>query len=1053
MSCCSAETVLTSLLLKQTRKSPDAVAVVDTTSGVRLTYNELQQAITRFVFEFSVSTLPPPSCEQLFVGIFGECSLSFIIACISLMTVGVACLPLGHCCTNALNVVESVSNIPRSHILCILVPLRLKSSASVRNLKRQTPATPIFFLSSDGKLVGPVNTVGKEPNFPRDVLAYSEVTSQTIAYCMCTSGTTRSSRNVVLVPHCCVVPNILDLSALFAVAVGDVFPLLAAVTFDVFIADLFIALSCGATVVTVAEQLKSQPIKLCQLLLEKRATIISCTPSLLVLLGCDQLCKLLRGQGGDQSIGGTVRLLAVGGEKCPPVHTLCQLLDGIDAGGHGTHLVRVVLLYGITELSVWASAKEITSASTPYRDHCSLGSPLTDTYFKVRKRNLTSDSSVQGRSLWVGGSFRVCRVYNSDGVEIPPKIYRSHPSIYFRPTNDIVLCETTAGPAQSLYFYGRENNLVKILGKQIQLEEVAAQFGAVAPCHIICVEPPVSGWPVRIVAFLAGDRQNMNLWKRANVEASALPEVARPDIVIVPSFPLTANGKVDAKQLRRLYDTHLKKKLKASPERCADRASWRHYLWNIWRQFLDIQECTSAQDKSFFLAAGGSSISAMHLCLALTQLFVVDKDASSRVLEALLQSVLNDSFEAFVDTFLSVHRGLDSHLTPSKQRFECNNEEISGSIVWSVSRMGHKFLHGKSCSTEKPAWTTPTNIHVKWAVGMKKCIDSSPLVCGLKSADHENNAVVFIGSHAGLFAAICAATGQKLWEVCLPDRIESSCCLSKDAQYCFVGCYDGKLYKISTKNGSVCGFYQTGMAIKSSPSVFLSTVWVGSHDHRLHAVNIEGMQALASIDTNGAIYSSPCICDSNRRLFVGNHKGILFCVSVETAVVVWEFACYAPIFSSPCCNREHVFVGCCSGKLFCLAQLSGEVIWSYSTQAPVFSSPSLNSGCLAIGSHDNCLYCLDAATGKRIWSVTLNAPVFSSPFLMFSPASPMKTQTLPLIVCCTTRGTVFIVQNGQILTSHKLGREVYSSPVVFRNQIFVGCRDNCLYCLEYCNAV
>lgn len=50
-----------------------------------------------------------------------------------------------------------------------------------------------------------------------------------------------------------------------------------------------------------------------------------------------------------------------------------------------------------------------------------------------------------------------------------------------------------------------------------------------------------------------------------------------------------------------------------------------------------------------------------------------------------------------------------------------------------------------------------------------------------------NQGILYIGSHSHLIAAIDIMTGESVWETTLPDRIESSACLSKCGQWVIVG--------------------------------------------------------------------------------------------------------------------------------------------------------------------------------------------------------------------------------------------------------------------------
>lgn len=99
-----------------------------------------------------------------------------------------------------------------------------------------------------------------------------------LAYVMQTSGTTGSPKTV-RVPQQCIVPNITSVASIFGVCCEDCVALLSPYTFDPFVVQLFLALSSGARVAIIPENVKLQPEKLCKLLFEKlRTTILQVTP-------------------------------------------------------------------------------------------------------------------------------------------------------------------------------------------------------------------------------------------------------------------------------------------------------------------------------------------------------------------------------------------------------------------------------------------------------------------------------------------------------------------------------------------------------------------------------------------------------------------------------------------------------------------------------------------------------------------------------------------------------------------------------------------------------
>ena len=77
------------------------------------------------------------------------------------------------------------------------------------------------------------------------------------------------------------------------------------------------------------------------------------------------------------------------------------------------------------------------------------------------------------------------------------------------------------------------------------------------------------------------------------------------------------------------------------------------------------------------------------------------------------------------------------------------------------------------------------SLHKLWTVPTGKCVDSSPLV--VSNMDSIESPVVFIGSHSGLLFAIQLKDGAINWKTQLPDRLESSPCLSICGCYVIIG--------------------------------------------------------------------------------------------------------------------------------------------------------------------------------------------------------------------------------------------------------------------------
>ena len=128
---------------------------------------------------------------------------------------------------------------------------------------------------------------------------------------------------------------------------------------------------------------------------------------------------------------------------------------------------------------------------------------------------------------------------------------------------------------------------------------------------------------------------------------------------------------------------------------------------------------------------------------------------------------------------------------------------------------------------------------------------------------------------------------------------------------------------------------------------------------------------------------------------------------------------------------------------------------------------------LLCGSHDSCVYCWDGRKRRLLWRTALDSEIYSTPIACSlhstettppahlpdslpsikrgSPTTDISHPLLLTCVCvCSSRGILYLLDmvTGNVRASLKLPQDVFSSPVVVDNHIVVGCRDDCVYCIE-----
>lgn len=183
--------------------------------------------------------------------------------------------------------------------------------------------------------------------------------------------------------------------------------------------------------------------------------------------------------------------------------------------------------------------------------------------------------------------------------------------------------------------------------------------------------------------------------------------------------------------------------------------------------------------------------------------------------------------------------------------------------------------------------------------------------------------------------------------------------------------------------------FKTGGKILSSPLVKGGTVFIGSADRHLYAVDKSSGAQKWKFETAGPVNSSPAYLDG--VVFAVSLDGRLYAVDAETGKEKWKFSTQgerrftAPgihgaiprtemmadpfdvFLSSPTVANGMVYFGSGDNHVYAVDAGTGVERWKFKTGNVVHASPAVSRGVLYIGSWDRNLYALDAASGRELW--------------------------------------------------------------------------------------
>ncbi|XP_021117977.1 acyl-CoA synthetase family member 4 isoform X3 [Heterocephalus glaber] len=204
-------------------------------------------------------------------------------------------------------------------------------------------------------------------------------------------------------------------------------------------------------------------------------------------------------------------------------------------------------------------------------------------------------------------------------------------------------------------------------------------------------------------------------------------------------------------------------------------------------------------------------------------------------------------------------------------------------------------------------------------------------------------------------------------------------------------------------------------------------------------------------DTGKCVDASPLVVipagdNSSTTVYIGSHSHRMKAVDLRSGKVKWEQILGDRIESSACVSMcgNFIVVGCYNGLVYVLKSNNGEEYWIFTTEDTVKSSATVDpiTGLIYIGSHDQHAYALDIYKKKCVWKLKCEGTVFSSPCLNLNPHH---------LYCATLGGLLLAVNpaTGNTIWKHSCEKPLFSSPQCCRQYICIGCVDGNLLCFTH----
>ena len=188
----------------------------------------------------------------------------------------------------------------------------------------------------------------------------------------------------------------------------------------------------------------------------------------------------------------------------------------------------------------------------------------------------------------------------------------------------------------------------------------------------------------------------------------------------------------------------------------------------------------------------------------------------------------------------------------------------------------------------------------------------------------------------------------------------------------YAGSGDGSLYALDGESGQLLWSFATGGPIRSIPAVVDGTVYVGSNDNHLYALDAYSGEERWRYDTGDWVQRAPAV--GNGRVYfpaLGEYDRVVHAVDAASGELVWAAEQPFPVdhHIAPTFHGGRVYAqGAEYGAFHALDAATGNVLWQVEVGGYVESNPTVLEGVVYL-TVINQAYAFDEATGDLLWSV------------------------------------------------------------------------------------
>jgi len=217
----------------------------------------------------------------------------------------------------------------------------------------------------------------------------------------------------------------------------------------------------------------------------------------------------------------------------------------------------------------------------------------------------------------------------------------------------------------------------------------------------------------------------------------------------------------------------------------------------------------------------------------------------------------------------------------------------------------------------------------------------------------------------------------------------------------------------------------------------------GSHDGYLRSLESENGKIVWKVNINGPLVASPLYKEHSSEVICATLKGQIFIFNKSDGIQIWSKNLDSPVFSKPILskNSSNLILATVKGILYELNLETKTILWKYDTKNHIFAPIKFMNDFYFFGTQEGNVFTVKSEDETCKVMANMENSVIAG-------IRPLRSD-LVLILDTKSNFKILKLSQEKIVYQGSLNiGETFSTPKYVEGNLFVGSRDDFMYCFD-----